>query len=227
MQPLRAVMPVVVVGVVPAEAFALQHVLESVPDARFRVERIVESGDDAVMPLVRVRGGDRDAVEAGLAADPTVDEVTLLAAFDDELLFRMEWYDRVRLLVQMLTNARATILDAFGGDGRWQLRVLFPDHDAVSRTHEFCTTHGLAFDVASIRELEDEPAGRYGLTQDQYEALVLAVERGFFEVPRGITLEELADEAGVSHQALSERLRRGMGRLVDDTLLVESISEPR
>jgi len=218
-------MPAIVRGTVPADEFALHHVLESVPEARFRVERVIESGDDAIMPLVRVCGGDRGAIEAALADDPTVDDVTLLGAFDDELLFRMEWYDRVRLLVQMITNARATILDAFGGGDRWQLRVLFPDHETVSRTHEFCETHGLGFDVESIRELEEEPAGRYGLTQDQYEALALAAEHGYYDVPRSATLEELAEIAGVSHQALSERLRRGMEGLVQDTILVETVPE--
>lgn len=218
-------MAAIVRGRVPAEEFALQHVLESVPNARFRVERVVASGDESVMPLVRVRGGDRDAVAAALEEDPTVEDVSLLAAFDEELLFRMEWYDRIRLLLQMITNTEATVLDASGGDGRWQLRVLFPDHDAVSRTHEFCETHGLSFEVESIRGLEDGPAGRYGLTEEQYRAIALALDRGYFDVPRSVTLEELADEAGVSHQALSERLRRGMEALIEDTIVVDGVAE--
>ncbi len=49
-------------------------------------------------------------------------------------------------------------------------------------------------------------------------SLIKAKEMGYYDVPRGISLSELADELGVSHQALSERLRRGHGRLIDRTL---------
>jgi hypothetical protein len=46
-------------------------------------------------------------------------------------------------------------------------------------------------------------------------------------VPRSITLEELADDLSVSHQALSEQLRRGTGGLMEDTLLAGTSHEPR
>ncbi|MGM0590035.1 MAG: hypothetical protein ACQETI_00155 [Halobacteriota archaeon] len=51
-------------------------------------------------------------------------ESTLLAEFDDEFLYRMEWVAHVRLLLQMLTNSKATVLDARGRNDRWHLRVL-------------------------------------------------------------------------------------------------------
>jgi predicted DNA binding protein len=39
-------------------------------------------------------------------------------------------------------------------------------------------------------------------------------------VPRSVTLQELAEEFDVSHQAISERLRRATNALVQDTLFV-------
>jgi len=47
----------------------------------------------------------------------------------------------------------------------------------------------------------------------QQEALSLAFDRGYFEIPRRVTLVELGDEVGVSDQALSERLRRAQTKL--------------
>ena len=88
------------------------------------------------------------------------------------------------------------------------------------KTHDFCDEHGLTFDVAAVREMDGEPAGRYGLTTDQYETLVLAVERGCFDVPRSVSLGELTGETDVSPQALSERLPRGIEALVEDTLVI-------
>ena len=218
-------MAILVKGTVPAEDFALSHSLEALPNLEVECERIVGCGGDTIMPLLRVRYADRDEVEAAFEADPSIDGVTCLSAFEGELLYRMDWVDHVDLLLQMLTNAEATVLDAYGHRDRWKLRVLYPRREAFSTTHEFCEGHGLSFDVTSIRELTGEPAGRFGLTECQYRTIVLATQRGYFEVPRETTLEELADELDISHQALSERLRRATGSLVEDALLVGALPD--
>lgn len=213
-------MAIIIRGTVPADEFALSHALQQVPDLEIECERVVQSGEHSILPLLWVRAADEDAVDEALREDPTVDHVSCLSSFDEEYLYRMEWIDHVHLLLQMITNGEATILDAHGRDGHWQLRALYPDREDFSRTHEFVAEHGLTFDVESIREMDGDPAGRFGLTDDQYDALVEAARRGYYDVPRSVTLEELADELSVSHQALSEQLRRGTGSLMEDTLLV-------
>ncbi|MBX0322062.1 helix-turn-helix domain-containing protein [Halomicroarcula sp. F13] len=213
-------MPTIVSGTVPASDLALSHSLEALPELLFEVERIVTSGDDALMPMLWVRGGSRAEIESALDEDPTVDDVDLLGEFDDECLFRMEWVSRIDLIMQMLTNSEATVLDAVGKNDRWKVRVLYPRRSLFSKTHDFCEEHGVEFDVSSIRELDEEPAGRYGLTSAQYEVLSEASRRGYFKVPREVSLSELADELDISHQAASERLRRATDALVEDTLFV-------
>jgi hypothetical protein len=213
-------MATIVRGVVPASEFALQHSLEAVTDLEFEIERIVDTGDQAVMPLLWVRGVEEERAVEAFEADPSVTGAEVIAAVDDECLFRMEWVDNVELILQMLTNAEATILDAYGKRDRWKLRMMYAERDHLSTVHDFCNDHGLTFDVESVRELEGEPAGRFGLTAEQFEALTAATERGLYSVPREVTLEELAEEFDVSHQALSERIRRATGALVEDALLV-------
>jgi len=218
-------MATIVIGSVPTEELALAHTFETLPEVSFESERIILSGDDAVMPLLWAREADREPLEAAIEGDPTVNNVTLLADFGDELLYRMDWIDRVQLLLHMLTNSEATILDAHGRRDGWRLRVMFPSRSHLSETHEFCTAHGMAFTIESIREMDGQPSGRFGLTEDQYRALITAVEAGYYDVPQKRTLEELAEEFEISHQALSERLRRGTESLVEDTLLVGAPSE--
>lgn len=220
-------MATIVKGTVPAADLALHHALESLSGVEVECERVVRSGDEAVMPLLWVRYADRDEVEPAFAADPTVRSVTCLydSGTDNEMLYRMDWVDRVGLLLRMLTNSEATVLDAYGRRGRWEFRLLYPEREEFSETHQFCEGHGLSFDVVSIRESAGEPAGRFGLTECQYRALVLAVQRGYYEVPRGTTLEELADELEVSHQALSERLRRATGSLVGDAVPIGALTD--
>jgi predicted DNA binding protein len=213
-------MTTVVRARVPADEFALSDTLSALPELEVETERIVEGGENVVMPLLWTRNVDSEEFEACCEADPTVDEVTLLGDFDDETLYRMHWIDHVDLLLQMLTNSNATILDAFGHDERWHLRMLYPSRTKLSETKSFCSAHNLTLTIDAIRELDGQPASRYGLTKGQYEALVRAAEGGYFDIPRETTLEDLSDELGVSHQALSERLRRGTGALVEDTLLI-------
>lgn len=220
-------MAIIVRGTVPAEKFALSHTFDQLPGAEVECERVVQSGDTSILPLLRVRSADDADVENALAADPSVADVECLSAFEGQALFEVEWAGRIRLLVHMLTNGAATILDAYGRDGRWQIRALYPDREHFSTTHSFASEHGLPFELESIRELHGAPAGRFGLTDDQYEALVAATRRGYYDVPRSITLEELAEELSVSHQALSEQLRRGTGALMEDTLLAGGSREAR
>ncbi|WP_336362866.1 helix-turn-helix domain-containing protein [Halalkalicoccus salilacus] len=47
----------------------------------------------------------------------------------------------------------------------------------------------------------------YVLTEPQRRATRLAVRKGYYDIPRGCTTKELADELGISDQAVTERLR--------------------
>ncbi|POG53768.1 helix-turn-helix domain-containing protein [Haloferax marisrubri] len=218
-------MVTIVRGSVPSEEFALSHTLAALPDVEVECERVIESGEQTVMPLLWIRHADRSAIDDALREDPSVDEVSCLSVFDDEFLYRMAWVDHVRLLLQMLTNSHATILDAYGHGDKWQFRALYPTRGDFSRTHDFAENHGLSLEIESIREMDAEPAGRYGLTEAQFRALVTAARNGYFEVPRRTSLSELADEMNVSHQSLSERLRRATDALVEDSLLVGSVPD--
>lgn len=213
-------MATVIRAEIPAEEFALHETFQSIPEVSFECERIVKGGDQIVMPLVWAYGFESDRLNEVLEDDPSVADASLLAEFEDELLYRMEWIDQVRLVLQMMTNSQATVLSCYGDNETWILRVLFPTRDSLSHTHEFCNDHGLTFEVHYVREMDGEPAGRWGLTVEQYEALTTASERGYFQVPREIDLQDLANDIGVSHQALSERLRRGHDVLIQEALMV-------
>ena len=209
----------VVKGEIPAEEFALWETLQSNPATRLESERIVQSGEDALMPLIWVRNVDFEAFEATLKDDPSVEEYTLLSEFEDEILYRMTWISEVDLALQMLANSNATIMDAYGYDGCWHLRILYPNQGSISKTTEYIDEHGLTFEVTSIREMEGEPVGRFGLTKPQFEALMEAQKAGFYKVPREVNTMELSEGLGISHQALSERLRRGIDALIADALV--------
>lgn len=66
----------------------------------------------------------------------------------------------------------------------------------------------------TVHRVESYDESGFGLTPSQQEALAVALEQGYFDVPRTTTLVEIAERLGVSDQAVSERLRRGEKHLL-------------
>jgi len=56
------------------------------------------------------------------------------------------------------------------------------------------------------------------LTETQRDTLLTALQAGYFDVPRRINLQDLAEQFGISDTALSQRLRRGLTELLTSTL---------
>jgi predicted DNA binding protein len=57
------------------------------------------------------------------------------------------------------------------------------------------------------------------LTEPQREALLLAYEQGYYDSPRTTTLADLADQFGISRQAVSNRLKRGTRQLIENAFV--------
>lgn len=215
-------MATMLTAALPRDEFALREALSDVPEATFEVEEIVETADEAVMPLVWAEAADQERLEAAIRADPTTEDVELLSEFGRRWLYRMEWVSHVRLLLRMITTNSATVLEARTTDNeRWFLRVMYPQHNGISDTKAYCEKHNVTLNIRSIREMEGTLAGRYGLTDEQYEALTTAYNEGYFNIPREVDLDDLAQELDISHQALSERIRRAHAALIADTLLID------
>ena len=204
----------------PADEFALYDTLVAVPDLELDVERVVAHDDERVMPFIWVSSDHLEEVEQAFENDASIENLELLSDLDDERLYRMDWTTQIEVVVQILVDADATVLDAFGTDGRWEFRILFPEREALSATHEFCEAEGLTMDIQNIYEMDADRHGRFGLSEAQHETLVAAFEHGHYEVPRDITLDDLATELDISHQALSERFRRAYSTLIENTLIV-------
>ncbi|NUB92816.1 helix-turn-helix domain-containing protein [Haloterrigena sp. SYSU A558-1] len=212
---------------VPAREFALRETLEATDDLDVEIERVVAYDPDHVMPYVWFADDEAafDGLEDALADDPTVEAAERLTDLDDERLYRMHWVDDVTVILHLLTEERATVMDASVEGRQWRFRVLVPERESLSRTYDFATEQGLTIEVRKIHRLEDDRRGRYGLTDAQYETLVAALEHGYYEIPRAVDMDALSDELDVSHQALSERLRRAHLTLVEEAIEVGSGDE--
>ncbi|WP_266082524.1 helix-turn-helix domain-containing protein [Haladaptatus caseinilyticus] len=204
---------------IAAEEFALKHTLATLETVTIEVEQTITTDRDGLMPFIWFNTDDSLALECALTDDDSVTDFHLIADFETESLYQLTWNDRVNHLVRVLAEENGAVLAATGKDDTWHLRLLFADHDAVRRTSEYCKEEGVPLEIQNIQEFTRKSQTRFGLTKSQQRALQLATTHGYYSVPREATADDLAEKLDVSHQALSERLRRAHGNLVDYVFL--------
>lgn len=204
---------------VPADGFALSDALAVAPGIRIEVERLATHSREWVMPFLWASGDGLDAFEDALDEDPTVEECKILDRFEGTTLFVVRWADRVESLVDSMIDRHAIVRRAAASDDQWFLEIQFSADEELSEFREHF--EGDAFELHRKYRTTDPARGQFGLTPEQRETLVLASELGYFSVPREATVEDLADELGVSANSVSQRLRRAHDRLVHQTLVAD------
>lgn len=200
------------------EAVALRETFERLPDLEVEVERIAAHGTESTMPCLWASGVDFVALDEALAADASVAEVIEELPFPEEKYYQVDWSELVERRVDAFIDHEASILQAAADVEGWRLQFRFVTRDQFDDFRTFLSERDYAFRLLDLAEPE-APHRWYGdLTAAQREALVVACERGYFEVPRDVTTRELAADLDVSHQALSELLRRATANLVRSTV---------
>ncbi|MFC4989205.1 helix-turn-helix domain-containing protein [Saliphagus infecundisoli] len=208
-------MPAITEFRLPAADVALETTLDRAPGATIRLERSVSIG----FPAVLVSGSALETIDAALAADGSVDSFERRSR-SDQTLYDVAFDPPARDRLEAVLAGEGTVLEATAAGGRWHLELRFPDRETLSRSHDRLAERGMEATIGRIANVTDgSGAGRAGtesrLTPEQEEALSAAFEHGYFEIPRAISMEDLAARLGISHQALSERLRRAYGTLVE------------
>lgn len=213
-------METVVDVTIPTDEFVLAETVESVPDVEFEAVRFAVDGSDRTMPFLWGTTDHPGRLDDVLRDDPTVATATRLSEDGGHGLYAVDWTARAERVVEALVEAAGTVLEVHGtGDG-WTLRVLFPDRPTASETYQSWCRDGVGPSLCRINDLSGQ--GASGLSPTQQRAVLTAFRTDYYEVPRGTTLEELASEFEVSHQALSESLRRGHANLVEQMLATSS-----
>jgi hypothetical protein len=202
----------------------LREALRAAPGTRLRHETIDLTPEEDVRWVFWATGGDRSSFDRALATDPTVEEFAVLAGDDDprrDRLYRTTHAGRLGASpLRVAIERDVQILDATHDVDGTTVRARCPSREAfaalkgaIEDAYGRFVTHSL------YRPRSDaDERGRYGVTPAQREALLFALEAGYFDVPRRTTVVEMADELGISDQALSARLRRGERNVLERTL---------
>jgi len=203
----------------------LMEVAEAVPEMEFHTEdvHITQAGEGK--HVYWAAGDDFDTFESALQADPAIKEYACLTELDDRRLYRVTYpEDAVKeLLYPKATEYDMIYLDITTTHERTHFRARIPTLEALKAYREACEKEGIPFQLHRLYQEEpDDPAERFELTAAQYDILVRAHERGYFNEPRCITLEELAEEFEVTSSALGRRLRRALDTLIEHTVRADA-----
>lgn len=211
---------------IPCERLPLVDVAAAVPDATLEVEIQFNHGDRPPF-LLYATHGDHDPIERALASSAFVDAYALVGRAGETRRYQIrpsvdmetqlgDHLDDLDDLRSLATTAAIVERIRVTPTG-WVQTGWFADRTAFD---EFRTFWGRN-DCFSLRRLtrdgDPEPPGD-GLTDRQREALRTAHGMGYFEVPRGASLDDVAAELDISASSLSERLRRAQTHLIETTV---------
>lgn len=178
---------------------ALDHLVDVVQTPRVPPEVISmrEPGIDAYHEVV----------------DRTTDRLTLYTRLSD-----IQGTDAVPALVTKYLDGHAVFeTTRHAGEYRW--RVLLENDHKIGMLYDTLTGRcrdDLSMSFERMGEASDWAADAMSVASmpaEQREAMSLAVARGYYEEPRDVELQELAEETDVPRSTLSYRLRRAEAAL--------------
>lgn len=198
--------------------FPLSAVFENLDGATIELDRVVPT-TDAVVPYLWIHGGDAGDLTTDLADDAGIEDVAVVDELDDQFIVRVRWNLDHESVLTAIVETDVVLLSGVGSEERWTFEVRADEQRDLSAFQSYCRAHDVSVDLTQLHELSMVDAGdEYDLTDAQHKVLELAYANGYFDSPRAATQADIAEELGVSRQAVSSRLQRGLRRLVAETV---------
>ena len=201
-------------------------VLDEFPGMRLVVEGVSTCDCETLSVVLWADGPDFDGFGSALGrAGDIIDVEAWSEPTDGWKLYR------IRLPVER-TDYRAwsehggVLLGCTLDGERMVARARFPDREALVGYRRHCAEHGRSFALRELVTTDGRPAGHDTLTPPQRALLTAAVEGGYFEIPREVTMSDLAAQFDISDQAASERLRRALSNTLGDAVLDRTPDTP-
>lgn len=205
---------------IQAHSFELGRILNLDENGSIELETMVPM-DDGVVPFLKVSEEVRDSFEKNVGNHPSVNRIIEVTCHDGERLYSLDWESDRDVFFHGIVDLGGQLLNATGTAKTWEFEIRFLSHEILSEFQEYCVNANISIEVGRIYNPTRPETGMwYGVTEAQRETLMRAVRGGYYSIPRRLSTQELADELGISDQAVTERLRRAIETLTRNTLIV-------
>lgn len=203
---------------VESDEFPLGTIFKKAPGVTVELERVVP-GPRAVIPYFWVRGVHLDDIKSAFGEHPGVKGLRFIDSVEDEYLMRVDWSPEYEGVLSALAVTRVPLIDATGTADEWTFDIRGDDRSDIAEFQRLCQERDIPVTMTALHALTPVETGtEAAITDAQQEALILAYDRGYFNSPRDVTMEELGQELDISQQAVASRIRRGTRRILGSTL---------
>lgn len=205
-------MGVITVVTVENAEIELGRTLTAVDDLSLAFEKVVPTGSSGFRYLWAYTRR-QEAFYRISADDPAVEAIKKVHVEDARGVYEVALDPDRGGFLSCLRESDLAILQAHGSLPRWKFELRFQNYEAVDNFQTLCQERDISLSVERVLTDCANNSSDETLTQAQRETIELALKWGYFEVPRRTTIVELAEELGVSDQAVSARIRRAMQEL--------------
>ncbi|WP_254529760.1 helix-turn-helix domain-containing protein [Natrinema gelatinilyticum] len=201
---------------ISADGTGTGELFEAVPSLSCEMEQVIASSGHGLW----LSGPSQSEIEAALDEASAIGTYSQISSDEDRWLYDIEFEPAAVDPFEIVLEEGGTVLSASASNGTWLLSIRVVDRESVSTLYDRLDETDVTPTIVRLFDLAEETNSQCGLTTRQYETLVAAIDHGYFEIPREVSMQELSEELGISHQALSERLRRAYRALVTSELNV-------
>ena len=187
----------------------ISELFKSFPDVRMEIQYFLpyDLENSIGNSIIEITHYDLKSIIDLIRAHESVLEFSILEQENNRVKFNVKTYDpyllyaliKCGVLVDFPVNVRQ-------GNAYWRL---IANRDRIDQLLTIFDDRKIDYELLRIGNspynLEDEA---YKLTLEESNVLNEAINRGFFEIPRKISLEDLANQLGKSKSALSVMLRK-------------------
>jgi predicted DNA binding protein len=199
--------------------FPLTAVFSEFPAAEIELDRVVPT-DAFIIPYFWVRDAEIENISMENVTHSGIHDIRMVDKVDEAAFIRIDWDLSYESVLTAITETDVILLSALGRENHWSFEFRAGSKQALADFQSYCRDHDIPLELTKIHALSPLESGReYDLTETQREAMSTAFTLGFYDSPREATRQDVANELGISPQAVGSRLQRGTRRLLASTIM--------
>lgn len=199
--------------------FPLAAVFGDFPGTQIELDRVVPT-DGAIIPYFWIEDADVATIDMSNVAHPGIHDIRVIDNVNDKAFIRIDWDFEYESILTAILETEVELISAIGTQAKWTFDIRAGEQQAISQFHTYCKEHEIPVELTQLHAFSPLRSGHeYDLTDAQREVLTLAYTRGYYDSPRQLPQQALADELGITRQAVASRLKRGTRRLIASTLI--------